>query len=224
MAHDPRLPRLLAYSPARVLPAGAEPFPSHVLDVSDDGARVLLEQADPAQYGVVHTGQELRVEFDDGVRLWAFATRVLERLPRAEAGFWCTRPLDAAAYESAQQRETLRARVQCPVTISVPDGQSAVPVRGETVDLGGGGARVRTKAPLPVDAVVRVRLLLQADQPPLQAQARVVASEPVADGAAPGLHEGRLEFVELDDAARTDILQRCFRLQLEQRRRQVPLE
>ncbi len=221
------IPKLLLYSPARCVPAGAAPFSSHVLAVPEDGGRVLLAGGDPATGTALPVGSMLHVEVEDGPRVLVFDTRVVPSIDRNCRGLWVARPQEPQAYFVLQSRETLRAPIHCVVVAQWMRDSAPCVVRAQAVDLGGGGLRLRSKERLPEHAQVRLRIALCGDRPPLQAVAHVIDSVMIApDPVQPAefTHESRLQFEALDEAVRQEILQRCFQHQIEQHKRRLEVE
>ncbi len=217
------IPRLLLFSPARVVPAQAMPFSSHVLALPADGSRLLLAGGDPQQGTALPLGSAVRVEVEDGARVLVFDTHVVGCEPFAK-GQWFARPQDAAGYRVVQARDTLRAPIRCAVVAQYQRGDALAVVRAETVDLGGGGARLRSKEPLPEKAPVRLRIALNSSRPALQVSAHVIDCVRIANDphdSAEFAHESRLRFEALDEATRQEILQRCFQHQIEHRKRRI---
>jgi c-di-GMP-binding flagellar brake protein YcgR len=220
------IPRLLLYSPARIAPAAGQPFSSHVLALPADGARLLLAGGDPQNGTALPVGAKVHVEVEDGARVLVFDTHVVVG-ERSAKGLWVARPQDAADYRVVQSRETLRAPIHCAVVAQFQRGSGLAVVRAETVDLGGGGARLRSKEPLPEKAQVKLRIALDAARPALQAAAHVIDCVRIATESsetAEFTHESRLQFDALDEAARQEILQRCFQHQIEQHKRRLDFE
>jgi c-di-GMP-binding flagellar brake protein YcgR len=227
------LPRFLPYSEAHVtIPGDAAgvaeaEFGSHVLAVSDDGGRLLLDHpgsSDPAIR--LQKGLEVRLTVDDGIKLWSFTSRIEAFEPAAPWGFWVLRPLDAAAYTPIQHRALLRVPMELPVELAVRQDGRSVAVRGQTVNLGGGGLGVRTPVALAEGQPVALRLQLLPDEPPLDLEARVIECRPVdaKAGAADAAFESRVAFQDIGEATRSQILRECYRVQIERRRSQLPLE
>ncbi len=79
----------------------------------------------------------------------------------------------------APRRAGFRERVEVPVRVLPADGQplgaplGAAAVSGESLDIGGGGARIVTRRPLEVDAGQIVRVELDLDGHRMQAEAKV---------------------------------------------------
>ena len=222
------IPRLLLYSPARVVPAGGAMFSSHVLALPEDGERVLLAGGDPANGTALQPGSMLHVEVEDGARVLVFDTRVALDVwrPAGERskGLWILRPQEPSAYHVLQTRETLRAPIRCAVVVQFSRDEKPAVVRAQAVDLGGGGARLRSKERLPEHGQVRLRISLDADRPPLQAIAHVIDSVMIApdpDAQDPFTHESRVMFESLEEPSRQEILQRCFQHQIEQHKRRL---
>ncbi len=108
--------------------------------------------------------------------------------------------LTVHAVERVQRRVVPRARVALPATMSNFDDPGAfVSVIGETVDLGEGGCRVRTRKAFPGGCDPTITLTLP-DGSSVVALAAVLQSET----AAPGF-EYRLVFLEIDDLDRDRI-------------------
>ncbi|HEX2849681.1 MAG TPA: PilZ domain-containing protein [Acidimicrobiales bacterium] len=102
--------------------------------------------------------------------------------------------------ERVQRRATPRARVVLPATLSNFDDPGAfVSVIGDTVDLGQGGCRVRTRKAFPGGCDPTVTLTLP-NGGTVVALAAVLQSETVDDG-----FEYRLVFLEIDDVDRDQI-------------------
>lgn len=223
-------PRFVPYSPARVYAGGeatASPhFAARVVGLSDSGALVELEfDSDPGPDRPA-AGAFVHVEVEDGARVLAFDGRVAAARAGSPLSLCVTRPTDGADYVVVQQRQTLRAPLQGAVTVSMQDGDAAV-LRGVYVDLGGGGARIRTRSELAPGAHVRLRIALEAGKEPIAATAEVVDCGPVRpDPQDPEavVFESRLSFEALPDAVQSLILQACYRQQIEHRRRRLELE
>ncbi len=73
-----------------------------------------------------------------------------------------------------QRRTTPRTEVAVGCTLSRHRGG---PIAGSTVDVGGGGMRVRTDRPLAVDEVLRFDLPLNGSEQPLQGGVRVLREQ-----------------------------------------------
>jgi c-di-GMP-binding flagellar brake protein YcgR len=78
--------------------------------------------------------------------------------------------------ELIQRREYVRANAEVPVELEVSsevEGEEPTFYSGKTVDLSGGGMRLRVEAPLTANLRVGVTMTLP-DQPPMRTEARVV--------------------------------------------------
>lgn len=100
---------------------------------------------------------------------------------------------DCDLLETVQRRRWPRRAVSIPVTLVAPDMPSPSGVKGETVDIGIGGALVRTHDRLPDGADPLVAITPPGAETMLIVS-RVVGSEVAADHV-----DYRLAFCELDD-------------------------
>ena len=103
--------------------------------------------------------------------------------------------LDVRATERVQRRRTVRHRVSLPVSLAAFDGPGEFrTVTGETIDVGPGGCRVRTRTPFPsgVDPTVSIRV---PGGNPVVALARILQAE-----VGPDRCEYRLVFADLAPA------------------------
>lgn len=209
------LPHFLPWTPARVRTGEARPFAALVM--AAEARRLRLTAIDPSLQALPRPGEAVRVEVEEGTRVLRFDSRVLpgEGLPKN--GFWLVRPRQPEAYREEQERQTLREPMRCAVVVSVRGGAVASLVRGHTVDLGGGGARLELGGPLAADAKVLLRLALEPGQEPVRAEARVLACQ--ALDVRTTAHEVRVAFESLADAPRAAILRACFRHQIDRVRR-----
>jgi c-di-GMP-binding flagellar brake protein YcgR len=227
------LPRFLPFGAVHVKVPGAEPgavaaeFQSHVLELSADGGRLLLEHPGSSDPRIrLHKGLEVHVTADDGMRLWSFASRIDDFVAAAPWGIWVLRPQDPAAYSPIQHREVLRVPMAVDVELFVRSDGPAVPVHGRTLNLGGGGLGARTAVPLPEGQRVALLLQLLTGEPPLELAAQVIECRPVdASGdASARAYDSRLAFQDISEAMRSVILRACYRAQIDRRRAQLPLE
>jgi hypothetical protein len=179
--------------------------------VAETGSVVVLERADGAWPGltatvvghhdghaVVELGMDVVGELEADVDMVVLAPRPdcmwrqraharrrgnrLELFPQGEV-------------ERLQRRLLPRRRVELPVTLANLDGDDAQvqAVRGTTVDLGPGGARVRTVESLPAGCDPTLVVTLPTGE-------RVVSLTSVLEaGPCPGGTEYRLVFTELAD-------------------------
>ena len=133
----------------------------------------------------------------DGTRIVSshFAPEALYRMTATvrafEPGF--VRLEDCDLLETVQRRRWPRRAVAIPVTLVVPDAASPAGVRGETVDIGIGGALVRTSSRLPPGTDPLVAVALPGFETMLIA-ARTIAAETCGDHT-----DYRLAFIELND-------------------------
>lgn len=209
------LPHFLPCTPARVRTGEARPFAALVM--AAEARRLRLTAVDASLPALPRPGEAVRVEVEDGARVLRFDSRVLPGDGLTKNGFWLVRPRLPEAYREEQERQTLREPMRCAVVVSVRGGAAGSLVRGHTVDLGGGGARLELGGPLAIDAKVLLRLALEAGHEPVRAEGRVLACRSL--GESVGAHECRIAFADLADAARAAILRACFRHQIERVRR-----
>lgn len=210
------LPHFLPCTPARVRTGEGRPFAALVM--AAEVLRLRLTAVDPALPAVPSPGEAVHVEVEDGTRVLRFDSRVLPGTGLPLHGFWLVRPRLPEAYREERERETLRESLRCAAVVSVRSGGGAGLVRGHTVDLGGGGARLLLTGPVPVGAKVLLRLALEPGQEPVRAEASVLACRELGARAAES-HEIRVAFEALADAPRAAILRACFRHQIERVRR-----
>ncbi|MEQ1631381.1 MAG: PilZ domain-containing protein [Planctomycetota bacterium] len=224
MAVTSGIPKLLKYAPARVVPAGSQPFASHVVSVPDDMRRLQLAAVDPSRADSLALGTMLQVEVEHGQKVVVFDSRVLPPEGHGVHELWIVRPRVPSAYRVVDARETLREPMVCTVVVSsVTDDQASV-VRGQTVDLGGGGVRIRSKERTQDGAQVTVRLSLDEKAPAVRAVARVLDCVPIAGAPSrtnDALFESRLEFESLEDSVAAQVLRACFLHQIESRKRRL---
>jgi c-di-GMP-binding flagellar brake protein YcgR len=227
MALSSGIPKLLPYAPARVVPASGQPFASHVVAVPDDMRRLQLAAIDPSRADLLSPGMLLQVEVEDGRRVVVFESRVLPPPGHTEHELWVVRPWVPSAYRAIEARETLREPMICGAVISSGVDEQASVVRGLTVDVGGGGVRLRSKDRVLEGAQVTLRLSLDAGAPAVRAVARVLDCVPIAGAPnqrSDALFESRLEFEEVEEPVRAQVLRACFLHQIESRRRRLPLD
>lgn len=222
------IPRFAVFSQVRVRPDGSAnelEFASSVLASSDDGSSLLLDK--PASqhpaYAKLRRGLALRLDVDDGIRVYSFESRVEGLDAGCPSGFWVALPADPDAMEVKHQRELIRLPLSIPIVISMPDGDGTTAVRGETLNLSAGGVGVLTTSALTVDARVQVRFAFDEQRDPLTCQARVLASGAVTETRAKDAarFESRLVFEEIDAPTQERILRQCYRIQIERRRRNL---
>lgn len=224
------MPRFAVFSQVRVRPdrsANELEFASYVLGRSDDGGSLLLDKPDsqhPA-HAQLRPGLALRLDVDDGIRVYSFDSRIEALEGGSPSGFWAPLPQDPSVIEVKHQRELIRLPLSIPIVISMPDDDrdQATAVRGETTNLSAGGVGVLTATALTVEARVRVRFSLGDQQEPLICRARVLASEAVKESRAKDApkFESRLIFEEIDEQTQERILRQCYALQIERRRRNL---
>lgn len=133
----------------------------------------------------------------DGTRVVSshFAPEALYRMTatvRAEQPGYI-RLEDCDLLETVQRRRWPRRSVSIPVTLVAPDLPSPSGVRGETVDIGIGGALVRTRDRLPDGGDPLVAIT------PPGAETMLIVSRVVGSEAAADHVDYRLAFCELDD-------------------------
>jgi c-di-GMP-binding flagellar brake protein YcgR len=172
---------------------------------------------------ITGAGQPLRLEFELGAKLVTCAGRVAAVTDRSRGDFWVSLPSDPAAYQVRQQREFLRVPIVLPVTVSVRYDGAAVSVRGESINLGGGGLCLATRAPLRAGSDVRLGIVLESGGPPIACNAHVLDCR--GRGDSPTTHarsyESRLAFVGVDERTQSAILRCCFQQQIAQRRNKL---
>ena len=222
------MPRFAVFSQVRVRPDCNDhdlEFASSVLGCSEDGGSLLLDKptAQHPAFVKLRPGQALRLDVDDGTRVYSFDSRVKALEGGCPSGFWVRLPEDPGALEIKHQRELIRLPLSIPIVISIPDGEQTTAVRGETLNLSAGGVGVSTASALAVDARVRVRFAFDEQEEPLTCQARVLASDVSKEGRpnAVAKFESRLAFEEIDAQTQEQILRQCYAIQIERRRRNL---
>jgi len=203
--------------------AGEIEFVSHVRQRSSDQRSLLLDYPSarhPARERLL-PGLHLRLDLDDGIRLCSFDACVGSLSDEDPIGFWVPLPDDPNSIEIKHQRALIRLPLRIPILISIPDDDQTTAVRGETLNLSGGGVGVVTPSPLPVDQRVRVRFSLRDQEQPLVCAAMVGASSQQRDAAPDRCFESRLVFDQIDEATQERILSECYLIQIERRRRDL---
>jgi c-di-GMP-binding flagellar brake protein YcgR len=223
MATAGDLPQFQPLASARVAVAGGAMFGSFVLAVDARHARMRLEP--PHQGEFPPAGAGVQVAIEDDMHMVRFLGIVRETLLGAEGQLWVSMPEHPSGYEALRRRALLRRNLACPVVITRSLGGQLEIARGITVDIGGGGIRMRTEPALPVGEVVNLRLSLHSKEMAVKATAKVLECvvvdprklrRPGEDGLG---YESRLVFTAIDEAARQRIIQRCFEQQVDRRRR-----
>lgn len=217
------LPTFQPLASARVDVAGGATFASLVHAVD---ARALRMRLEPPQQGEpLAVGVGLRVAVEDGMHMVRFLG-IAEAVPTGGQGeLWVSMPPAAEAYEALRRRALLRRNLVCPVVVKRTIGDQIEIARGQTVDIGGGGIRMRTEPALPVGDVVQLRLSIDAQELAIKAQAKVLECTVVDPrrrkraGEAKLGYESRLVFTAIDEQDRGRIIQRCFQQQVQRRQR-----
>jgi hypothetical protein len=223
MAAAADLPQFQPLASARVAQAGGELFASLVVAVDVDGARMRLEP--PTHGESIPVGVGVRVAVEDGMHMVRFLGIAVEAPDGAAGQLWVSMPTHAGGYEALRRRSLLRRNLACPVVITRSLGGQLEIARGLTVDIGGGGIRMRTEPALPVGEVVNLRISIDPKQMAVKATGKVlecVVVEPKKRrrrGEEEFGYESRVMFTIIDDAARQRLIQRCYEQQMDRRRR-----
>jgi len=217
------LPQFQPLASAHVTVAGGAMFRSLVLAVDGERARMRLEPPQPADLAPPGVGVQVAVE--DGMYMVRFLGLVCDERQGAAGELWVTMPTQRSGFEALRRRALLRRNLACQVVVTRSVGGQLEIARGITVDIGGGGIRMRTEAALPVGEVVNMRLSLDSKELPVKAVAKVLDCVLVDARNSPcpvdqGLgYESRLVFTAIDTTAQQRIIQRCFAQQVERRQR-----
>lgn len=119
-----------------------------------------------------------------------------------------------------QRRAYYRVQAYVDVQVLVPGSSTteleAAPMDGKTLDISGGGMKLRTPAPLPIGAILPCRLSLKPEKGE-EMLARVIASSEAADESKTFI--SRLEFSKVPKEVRERIIAFVFETQRRLRRK-----
>jgi c-di-GMP-binding flagellar brake protein YcgR len=110
--------------------------------------------------------------------------------------------------------------IALPVTVSLQHDGAAVSVRGETINLGGGGLCLHTRAPLHPGHDVRLSLMVEGGSKSIVCDAHVLDCRGCGGSTTSYAlsYESRLAFFGVDERTQSAILRCCFQQQIAQRR------
>jgi c-di-GMP-binding flagellar brake protein YcgR len=206
---------------ARLRPLGPEPFVDATDAVGGGRLRVVPAPEPPVEVALVSClDSVLRGETRDRRALALAGRSVLVELGASEAmvrvpasvRILVDQPLPVVlaltvtgALEHLQRRQWVRARVQVPVEVQAEGTRGGdAPFRAQTVDLSGGGARLRTAEPL--HAGEEIHLILWLPSGPIDVPAVVL--EAIGDGTA------RVAFERVAEAVAKRLVRFVFDVQV----------
>lgn len=183
-------------------------------------ARGTVPSPSPKQPGFERgTKVEVEVTLPDGIRRFSSVIRGSE--PTYGGSMRIDWPAEGTRI---QRRDYVRVDVSLPATVTyapIVEGEKLgeTRIRGTTIDMSAGGARLRLAEQIPDNTPIE----LNVEMPPLDAQslqARVVRSEKLErKGGAMQYYWVAIQFTAIDEALRKTLTQLVFDIQREQLKR-----